>query len=37
MTPENRNAVAPAWLILVAIVVLGAGALGIFVAGEHPC
>lgn len=34
MTPEKRQAVMPAWLVLVAIVVLGAGAFGIFVASK---
>lgn len=33
---EKRNAAVPAWSILVALVVLGAGALGIFVTrGQH--
>ena len=32
---EKRNAVAPVWLILVAIVVLGAGVVGIVGTGQH--
>ena len=32
---EKRNAVAPVWLILVAIAVLGAGAVGIIATGQH--
>ncbi len=32
---EKRNAVAPVWLILVAIAVLGAGVLGIVATGQH--
>jgi len=33
---EKRNAVAPVWLILVALVVLGAGVLGVVVIRQHP-
>jgi copper chaperone CopZ len=32
---EKRNAVAPVWLILVAIAVLGVGILGIVATGQH--
>lgn len=31
---ENRKSVMPAWLVLVAIAVVAAGALGIFIAGK---
>jgi copper chaperone CopZ len=32
--PHKRTTVRPAWLILIAIVLLGAGGLGVFLAGN---
>ena len=32
---EKQNAVLPVWLVLVAIVVLGGGAVGIVATGQH--